>query len=157
MTPARNPSDIVWILLCAALALMMQVRFCCLESGLVRSKNSINLAIKNFADLCVSSALYWLVGFAVMFGVTYTGLPGISGFLFDDEGNSWLTSFFLFQILFFGTAATIISSAVAERMKFVSYLIVTAVVSAVIYPFFGHWAWGGFASRSSGWSPGRPK
>ena len=152
MSPTSNLSDIVWILLCAALVLMMQAGFCCLESGMVRSKNSVNIAIKNFADLCVSSTLYWMFGFAIMFGVDYKGLLGSTVFFYDDAENVWLTTFFVFQILFCGTAATIISGAVAERMKFAGYLVVTAMVSAVIYPFFGHWAWGGLESGAAdGW------
>ena len=131
---------------------MMQAGFCCLESGMVRSKNSVNIAIKNFADLCVSSTLYWMFGFAIMFGVDYKGLLGSTVFFYDDAENVWLTTFFVFQILFCGTAATIISGAVAERMKFAGYLVVTAMVSAVIYPFFGHWAWGGLESGAAdGW------
>ena len=75
--------DIVWILLCTVLVLMMQAGFCCLESGLVHSKNSINVAAKNFADLCVSSAIFWMFGFAIMFGAHYRGLPGATGLFFD--------------------------------------------------------------------------
>jgi Amt family ammonium transporter len=87
-----------------------------------------------------------------MFGVSYKGFSGTSGLLFDDVENVWRTTFFLFQFLFCGTAATIISDAVAERMRFVGYLIVTAIVSAIIYPFFGHWAWAGLeVGEAHGW------
>ncbi len=71
MPLTSNLLDIVWVLLCTTLVLMMQAGFCCLESGLVRSKNSIDVAVKNFADLCVSSAIFWMFGFAIMFGVHY--------------------------------------------------------------------------------------
>ena len=107
--------DIVWILLCTVLVLMMQAGFCCLESGLVRSKNSINVAAKNFADLCVSSAIFWMFGFAIMFGAHYRGLPGATGLFFDGTENAWLSTFFLFQVMFCATATTIISGAAPRR------------------------------------------
>ena len=119
---------------------MMQVGFYCLESGLVRSKNSINVAIKNFADLCVSSALYWLVGFAVCLGYPTRVCWGLAASYSTTWETPSLPASFCFRLLFCGIAAIIISGAVAERMKFVGYLIVTAVVSTVIYPFFGRWA-----------------
>ena len=149
---ANNLADIVWVLLCTAMVLMMQAGFCCLESGLVRSKNSINVAVKNFADLCVSTSIFWMFGFAIMFGVHIDGRPGTTSLFFNETGNAGLTTFFLFQLVFCGTATTIISGAVSERMKFAGYLIVAAMVSGVIYPLFGHWAWGGLANGSAhGW------
>ena len=83
----HTPLDIAWVLLCAALVMLMQAGFCCLESGLVRSKNSINVAFKNFVDFLLSSALYWVFGFALMFGATQGGLFGTTGFFFDGEGT----------------------------------------------------------------------
>ncbi len=152
MSLTTNLADIVWVLLCTALVLLMQAGFCCLESGLVRSKNSINVAVKNFADLCVSSAFFWMFGFAIMFGVNYEGLLGTTGLFFNETDNAGLITFFLFQLVFCGTATTIISGAVSERMKFAGYLIVAAMVSGAIYPFFGHWAWGGLETGSAhGW------
>ncbi len=152
MSLTTNLADIVWVLLCTALVLLMQAGFCCLESGLVRSKNSINVAVKNFADLCVSSAIFWMFGFAIMFGVDYERLLGTTGLFFNEIDNAGLTTFFLFQLVFCGTATTIISGAVSERMKFAGYLIVAAMVSGAIYPFFGHWAWGGLETGSAhGW------
>ena len=152
MPLTSNLLDIIWILLCTALVLMMQAGFCCLESGLVRSKNSINVAAKNFANICVSSAIFWMFGFAIMFGAHYQGLPGATGLLFNETENAWLSTFFLFQVLLCGTATTIISGAVAERTRFAGYLVVTAMVSGVIYPIFGHWAWAGMESAvAHGW------
>ncbi len=151
MIPAdRELLDILWILICAALVMLMQAGFSCLESGSVRAKNSINVAAKNFVDFCISSALFWLFGFALMFGVTDSGLFGTSGFLFDDTTNPWLMAFFIFQLGFCGTAVTIVSGAVAERMRFAGYLVVTVILSALIYPLIGHWVWGSAAGASSG-------
>jgi ammonium transporter len=146
------PLDIAWVLLCAALVMLMQAGFCCLESGLVRSKNSINVAFKNFVDFLLSSALFWVFGFALMFGASQNGLIGTTGFFFDGEGTPWLLAFFIFQMMFCGTATTIISGAVAERMRFSGYLIVATIVAGLIYPVIGHWAWGGAESgTASGW------
>src|SRR5262245_46651354 len=137
------PLDIAWVLLCSALVMLMQAGFCCLESGLVRSKNSINVAIKNLVSFLLSSAIYWVLGFAVMFGASESGLFGTTGFLFGAEGTAWLLTFFIFQMMFCGTATTIISCAVAERMRFAGFLITASIVAALVYPVFGHWAWGG--------------
>ena len=141
--------DIAWILICAAMVMLMQAGFSCLESGLVRTKNSINVATKNFVDFCVSSAVFWLFGFALMFGLpapAASSAPPIS--LFDPTGKAWLAAFFVFQMGFCGTATTIISGAVAERMRFAGYLAVTVVMAAVIYPVMGHWVWGSAAGLS---------
>ena len=150
MSTVSQTLDVAWILICAALVMLMQAGFTSLESGLVRTKNSINVAAKNFADFCVSSAVFWLFGFALMFGATSGGLFGTSGFLFDDTANPWLMAFFIFQLGFCGTAVTIISGAVAERMRFAGYLIVAAIVSALIYPVIGHWAWGSIGGAVPG-------
>ncbi len=142
--------DIAWILVCAALVMLMQAGFSCLESGLVRTKNSINVATKNFADFCLSSVLFWLFGFALMFGDTAGGWIGTSGFLFGETGKPWLMAFFIFQLGFCGTATTIVSGAVAERMRFSGYLVAAAIISAVIYPVIGHWVWGSAAGAETG-------
>jgi ammonium transporter len=143
--------DVGWLLLCSALVLFMQVGFTALESGLVRSKNSINVAIKNFANFLVAASLFWLFGFGLMFGSGEGGLIGSSSFLFDND-STFLTAFFLFQLGFIGTATTLMSGAVAERMRFGGYLVLAAFVAAVTYPLFGHWAWGdaGIADPSGG-------
>ncbi len=150
MSTTAELLDIAWILVCAALVMLMQAGFSCLESGLVRTKNSINVAAKNFADFCLSSVLFWLFGFALMFGATAGGWIGTSGFLFGDTGNPWLMAFFIFQLGFCGTATTIVSGAVAERMRFSGYLVVAAIISAVIYPVIGHWVWGSAAGAAPG-------
>lgn len=146
------PLDIAWLLLCAFLVFLMQAGFLCLESGLVRAKNSINVAVKNLMDLCLSALVYWLFGYALMFGASLGGLIGGDNFLFDGKDSPWLMSFFLFQAMFCSTAATIVSGAVAERMRFLAYGLTAVMLSALIYPVTGHWAWGGAAEGvPNGW------
>lgn len=144
--------DLLWVLLCSGLVFLMQAGFMCLESGLTRSKNSINVAVKNLADFILSAALFWGFGYALMFGVTQGGWLGSSDFFFAQMGAPALVVFFLFQTMFCGTATTIISGAVAERLKFSAYLAIVALVSGAIYPIFGHWVWNGLADgASTGW------
>ncbi|MBR7887747.1 ammonium transporter [Marinomonas sp. A79] len=142
-----------WLLVTSAFVFLMQAGFLCLESGRIRSKNSINVAAKNISDFIVSTTIFWLFGFGIMFGDSVVGLFGRSHFFFDDTHTPWEISFFIFQMMFCGTAATLTSGAVAERMTFVGYLSITCVLSALIYPIVGHWAWSGaFTSESSqGW------
>ncbi|MCC9601305.1 ammonium transporter [Stieleria sp. JC731] len=136
--------DLLWVLIAAAFVFLMQGGFMCLESGICRAKNSINVAIKNMFDLLISVSIFWLFGFGIMFGISYGGLIGTSDFLPDFDGSPWAACFFIFQAMFCGTAATIDSGAVAERTRFGVYLIVSAVISGLIYPLMGHWAWGSF-------------
>ncbi len=135
----------------------MQAGFLCLESGLTRSKNSINVAMKNMTDLGVATILFWLLGYGLMFGATSGGWFGASSFAPDlGSDDMWHSTFFLFQVMFCSTAVTILSGAVAERMRFASYVLVAALVSVVIYPVFGHWAWNGLDVRQdAGWLAAR--
>ena len=134
--------DLLWVLLCTGLVFLMQAGFMCLESGLTRAKNSINVAVKNIADFGISVALFWVFGYGVMFGISQAGWFGTSDFFTSARvENSVATIFFLYQAMFCGTATTIISGAVAERLKFSAYIIITVLVSGIIYPLFGHWAW----------------
>ncbi|MBA2114430.1 ammonium transporter [Bremerella alba] len=152
MPSALTQLDIAWMLICAALVMLMQGGFCLLESGLVRAKNSFNVALKNLVDFCASAAVYWLFGFAIMFGASYHGWFGTTMFCLGEDASPWLMAFFIFQMVFCGTATTIISGAVAERIRFRGYFIIALIVSGVIYPLFGHWAWGGAADgTASGW------
>ncbi|MFV3129603.1 ammonium transporter [Niveispirillum sp. KHB5.9] len=147
-----DPVIHVWVLVATALVFAMQLGFCLLEVGFVRAKNSINVAIKNVMDFCIAGFLFWLFGYAIMFGPSWLGLIGTDGFMPDHLDASTPLVFILFQIMFCGTATTIVSGAVAERMGYGSYIIVSAVLSALIYPVFGHWAWGGMAGpQSQGW------
>ena len=144
--------DYVWVMVAAAMVFMMQPGFMCLESGLARAKNSINVSIKNLADVLIAIAAFWIVGFGLMFGISHTGLFGTTEFMSDFADKPWFALFFVFQAVFCGTAATIDSGAVAERTRFLAYLFMSAVVSAFIYPIFGHWAWGGMLhTGSQGW------
>ena len=148
--------DFLWILLCAALVFLMQAGFLCLESGLTRRKNSINVAIKNLADFCLSTIVFWIVGFGLMFGASRSGWFGASYFSMDFSTSDQLFgAFFLFQVMFCGAAVTIMSGAIAERMRFSSYLMVAVIVSALVYPVFGHWAWAGLdEGEANGWLNG---
>lgn len=142
--------DYIWILLSAAIVFMMQAGFMCLESGLASAKNSINIAIKNLADFIVSTILFWAIGFGLMFGLTMNGWAGGSDFLLSMR-DPWIAILFVFEVVFAGTAATIVSGAISGRTKFGGYLIISAVISGLIYPVFGHWAWGGLLHNEPGW------
>ncbi|AEJ60614.1 multi-sensor signal transduction histidine kinase [Spirochaeta thermophila DSM 6578] len=150
-----NVGDLLWITVAAGLVFLMQAGFTMLEAGFTRSKNSINVAIKNLADVGISSVGFWAVGFGLMFGTTWQGLTGRDHFLFlPNEGLAgvWEAAFFLFQLMFAATCTTIVSGAVAERMRFAAYLVVSTVITVVVYPVFGHWAWGGALFGSpEGW------
>lgn len=142
----------LWLLLSAVLVLVMQAGFLCLESGLTRSKNAINVALKNAFDLLVTTALFWLVGFSLMFSTWNGLLPDISLVAADfPQLSFWDACFFLFQLTFCATAATIVSGAIAERARFVTYVSITALIAVLIYPFFGHLAWGGALRGPQGW------
>ncbi|MDQ8182650.1 ammonium transporter [Pelagicoccus sp. SDUM812005] len=144
--------DLLWVVICAALVLLMQAGFLCLESGWTRTKNSINVAVKNLTDFGISVMVYWAFGFALMFGLSRSGAFGGSGFFFESAGATpQVVAFFFFQAMFCGTAVTIVSGAVAERMSFKGYLLISVFVSALVYPIFGHWAWGGALGGQPGW------
>lgn len=148
MTPSF---DIIWLILCAILVSTMQAGFCSLESGLVRAKNSINVAIKNLVDFCIACFVFSIFGFNLMFGESFWGIIGTH----LPQTSSWTPTdyaYFLFQLTFCGTATTIVSGAVAERMSFLGYFIAAAILSSVIYPITGHWVWGGqLFATGEGW------
>jgi Amt family ammonium transporter len=150
--PATQYLDVVWLSVAAILVFLMQAGFACLESGLVRAKNSINVVIKNLVDFLIAALSFWCVGFALMFGDSWLGLVGTSGFLFEGGATPWMATFFFFQMMFCGTATTIVSGAVAERMRFAGYFICAAILSTLIYPIVGHWCWAGLEQANpSGW------
>jgi Amt family ammonium transporter len=137
----------LWVLLAGIFVFFMQAGFALLETGLTRSKNTINILMKNVMDFGLGTIAYALVGFGLMYGAVGTGLFGTSNFGnplagFEIEGLS-PAAFFFFQLVFCGATATIVSGAMAERTKFKSYLIYSFVISLVIYPVSGHWIWGG--------------
>ena len=132
--------DTLWVIDCAILVFIMQAGFMCMETGLSRHKNSINVALKNAADFGVAVVIFWIFGFGLMFGTSYKGFIGTDLFLFKTNAAEYMT-YFVFQAMFVATAATIVSGAVAERMKFNGYLIITILATGIIYPIVGHWAW----------------
>ncbi|MCS7233957.1 MAG: ammonium transporter [Synergistetes bacterium] len=138
------PVDYVWILVCAFLVMFMQTGFAMLEAGFCRAKNVTNLIAKNLIDFVLGSLIFFAFGYALMMGDDWYGLIGIKGwFMLGDyyDVSKYLNMFWM--LVFCATAATIVSGAVAERLKFSAYLIYTIVVSSIIYPIYGHWVWGG--------------
>ena len=132
--------DTFWLLICAILVFLMQAGFMCLESGLSRNKNSINVALKNITDFGIAVVVFWAFGFALMYGTSVSGLFGNKFYFFTTKVAGYQT-YFVFQAMFVATAATIISGAVAERLKFMSYVIITFFASGFFYPIVGHWSW----------------
>jgi len=136
--------DMVWVLFAAGLVLLMQVGFMLLEAGLVRSKNSINVAQKNLLDLAVSVLIFAIFGFSLAFGEGGSWFAGFDPRLFGlSDLDPWGLTVFAFQVMFCGTAATIISGAVAERMRLTAYICCSVLTAGLIYPVYAHWAWGG--------------
>ena len=127
----------------AALVFFMQAGFAFLGAGLIRSKNTVNYMTKSFLDFCIASLGFWAFGFALMMGGgAASGIIGLEGFFLADFSDSQLVGWF-FQMVFAGTAATIIAGAMAERTKINAYFAYSFLVGAVVYPIYGHWAWGG--------------
>ncbi len=141
--------DFVWVIVAAALVFLMQAGFALVEAGFTRAKNVVNICMKNLMDFSIGALAFWAVGFGLMFGVTRTGWFGMSDF-FVQGTDPWLYAFFMFQTVFAATAATIVSGAMAERTRFSAYLMYSALITALIYPIFGSWAWGGLF-HGGGW------
>ncbi len=145
--------DYVWTILAAALVFFMQAGFALLESGFSRAKNAVNIIMKNVMDASAGALVFFAVGFGLMFGTSWGGLIGTDGFFLTgtgDQPQTWVYAFYFFQAVFAATAATIVSGAVAERIKFSGYLIFSVTITGLIYPVFGAWAWGGLFN-GSGW------
>ena len=142
-----STTDTIWVLLAAALVFLMQAGFAMVETGFTRAKNAGNIIMKNLMDFSIGTVVFWVLGFGIMFG-TGTGLFGTFDF-FSQGDYSFLGlsvptyAFLIFQTVFAATAATIVSGAMAERTKFISYVVYSLLISAVIYPISGHWIWGG--------------
>ncbi len=143
--------DTIWVMVAAFLVFFMQAGFALVETGFTRAKNACNILMKNLMDFSIGSIVYWAVGFGIMFGAGNMFL-GTSGFFLKDLGGTFdslawstvpLEAKYFFQLVFAATAATIVSGAMAERTKFIGYLIFSFFVTAFIYPVVGHWIWGG--------------
>jgi Amt family ammonium transporter len=145
--------DILWVLTSAGLVFLMQAGFLCLESGMTRTKNNINVALKNLSDFCVTTVMFWAFGYALMFGATHSGLIGSTDFFPNFEPfDSWQFTYFIFQVMFCGTAITIVSGASAERLTYTGYIFLTFVIAGFSYPIFGHWVWNGLNNgAATGW------
>ncbi len=168
-TPAAGPTtaelkvalDTLWVAIAAFLVFFMNAGFCMLETGFCRQKNAVNVLSKNLIVFALSTVAFWAIGFALMFG-DGNDFIGLNGFFLGGADNSpatadaykgifgalnWagvpLAAKFLFQLVFAGTAATIVSGAVAERIKFADFLIFSLLLVGIAYPITGHWIWGG--------------
>ncbi|MBI4378683.1 MAG: ammonium transporter [Nitrospinae bacterium] len=158
---AKFAADTVWVLFTAFLVFFMNLGFAMVESGLCRSKNAVNILSKNVIVFCVTTIFYWFVGFGIMFSNS-NPFFGATGWMLYGADNSpamgdayngifpslnWtgvpLYAKFIFQLVFAGTAATIVSGAVAERIKYFSFFVFSGVMAVFIYPVAGHWIWGG--------------
>ena len=131
--------DLGWTLVGAALVFFMQAGFAMVETGLTRAKNAGNIVMKNLMDFCIGTPIYWFIGFGIMFGGTGALIGGLD--LFSMKSTDYTTM--IFQTVFCATSATIVSGAMAERTKFSSYCIYSALISLFVYPISGHWIWGG--------------
>ncbi len=136
--------DMLWIVLSAILIFFMQAGFAMLESGLVRTKNTANIIMKNISDMCIGAISFFLFGWGLMYGSSYAGIIGTDQFALVGADSTVYRDWFL-QVVFAATAATIISGAMSERAKFVGYLIVSLFVTGFVYPISGGWVW------NSGW------
>ena len=144
--------NIIWTCLAAFLVFFMQAGFAMVEAGFTQAKNAVNILMKNLMDFSIGTLAFFFVGFGLMFGLS-NGIFGTTHFMMsgsDVTGNDWNWTFLLFQTVFAGTAATIVSGAMAERTKFVGYLTYSLFICAFIYPVFGSWAWGSLLD-GSGW------
>jgi Amt family ammonium transporter len=152
-----NDVNTLWTCLAAFLVFFMQAGFAMVETGFTRAKNACNILMKNLLDFCFGSIAFWAVGFGLMFGMAANW--GVDYYLFNgckmvdgkpvENGFNW--AFWLFQVVFCATAATIVSGAMAERTKFAAYIVYSIFISAVVYPIFGSWAWQSLWIGNKGW------
>jgi ammonium transporter, Amt family len=150
----QTNANILWTLIAAILVMFMQAGFAMVESGFTRAKNVGNILMKNVFDFSAGSVIFFILGFGLMFGNSIGGFVGGSGFLPGsptDPDYLWTLTFWFFQCVFAATAATIVSGGIAERTKFGSYILISILVTGLIYPISGHWAWGGLWGGEGGW------
>jgi Amt family ammonium transporter len=138
-------ANIIWML-GAFLVFFMQAGFAFLGAGLIRAKNTTNYMTKSFMDFTIASLSFWAFGFALMWGTSQAGIAGNTNYFLTDAADGQTYVDFVFQMVFAGTAATIVAGAVAERTKTQAYLAYSFIIGAIIYPLYGHWAW-----NEAGW------
>ena len=150
--------NILWTLIAAILVMFMQAGFAAVEAGFTQAKNAGNILMKNVLDFSAGSVMFFFFGFALMFGTDVGGLLGGSGFALGgvdatSPDGQWTLTFWFFQSVFAATAATIVSGGVAERTKFPAYILISIIVTGLIYPISGHWAWGSLwlGDAGAGW------
>jgi Amt family ammonium transporter len=147
----QDVANIIWLCLCGFLVFFMQAGFAMVESGMTRAKNAVNIMMKNLLDFCFGAVIFWAIGYAIMYSSgdsNFLGFDTSLAFLGSANAPTDMTGYgssasWLFQVVFAATAATIVSGAMAERTKLISYIIYSCVISAVVYPISGHWIWGG--------------
>jgi Amt family ammonium transporter len=159
LTPedVQGALNATWVLIAAILVIFMNAGFAMLETGFCRQKNAVNVLAKNLIVFALASIAYWAIGFPLMFGSQSNSFFGLGGWFLGGEPATYglkpfpeglpIAVFFLFQVAFAGTSATIVSGAVAERIKFVDFLIFSLLLTGIAYPITGHWAW----AVDSGW------
>ncbi len=146
MTPeVKLLLDTVWVTAAAALVFFMQAGFALVESGMVRAKNAVNVILKNYSDMCVGGLGFWLLGYGIMFGANPSGWYGTTKFGMNGA-DPWEYTLMFFQMMFAATAATIVSGALAERIRFHAYLVGSFVITTFVYSLYGSWAW-----NETGW------
>ncbi len=155
----QDHGNILWTLVAAILVMLMQAGFGMVEAGFTRAKNAANILMKNFLDFGAGSITFFLVGFGLMFGDSISGFLGGSGFALggvgaDTPDGQWTLTFWFFQSVFAATAVTIVSGAIAERTKFAAYIVISVLVTGLIYPISGHWAWSSLWGGDGGWLEG---
>lgn len=140
--------DTIWVVLTAAMILLMEGGFALLEAGFVRHKNNVNIIMKVFADITIGTLIFYLIGFGLMYGTDRFGFIGSSGFMINGDLSHLnfsisIETFWLIQAAFVIAVISIVSGAVAERINFRAYILFAIIMTAIIYPIAGHWVWGG--------------
>lgn len=136
----KAATDMAWVVAAGALVFFMQAGFAFLESGMARSKNTVNVIMKNYCDMCFGAVAYWVLGYGLMFGLNESGWLGTTGFAPHMVSDSEYGALF-FQTMFAATSATIVSGAIAERARFSAYIVGSVLITGLIYPVYGSWVW----------------